>query len=65
MFINNFDLNNKNTDKKTIYSVCNTTSFETACKINSSNNKTLVLNFANPINPGEGIRIEAKAQEKD
>lgn len=63
--IDNFDLNNKNTDKKTIYSVCNTTSFEAACKINSSNNKTLVLNFANPINPGGGVRIGARAQEED
>lgn len=30
-----------------------------------NSNRVLVLNFANPINPGGGVRIGAKAQEED
>lgn len=54
-------------DKKTSYKVCNSDSFDAAYKISLSypDSEILVLNFANPVNPGGGVRIGAKSQEED
>jgi len=50
-------------------SVTNCDSFESALQmqqlINESNQKVLVLNFANPVNAGGGVYYGAVAQEKD
>ena len=55
------------------FSVSNTESFEAArnitqkfqCKTEQENDRVLVLNFANPVHPGGGVRCGAKAQEED
>lgn len=52
---------------KTCYNVWNSCSFEAADRIRtiSDNSKILVLNFANPVKPGGGVRRGARAQEED
>ena len=51
---------------KTSYNVWNSCSFEAADRIRttSDNSKILVLNFANPVNPGGGVHKGAWAQEE-
>ena len=50
-------------------SITNCDSFESALKMQQSidkqKEKVLVLNFANPVNPGGGVRYGAVAQEED
>ena len=54
-------------NKKTSYNICNSDSFDAAYKISLScpDSEILVLNFANPLNPGGGVHIGAKSQEED
>ena len=54
-------------ESKQRFSVVNTTSFESAYDIYSKNENDdiLVLNFANPVNPGGGVYSGARAQEED
>ena len=54
-------------NKKTSYNIFNSDSFDAAYKISLScpDSEILVLNFANPVNPGGGVRIGAKSQEED
>lgn len=61
------DNTNMPQSKKVNYEVLNIGSFEAAYKLNleCKNSKTLVLNFANPINPGGGVYLGARAQEED
>ncbi len=57
---------------RTQHECLNTDSFSMAIEIansgiktGSGNNRVLVLNFANPVNPGGGVRGGARAQEED
>lgn len=57
----------KHTEKHTDYRVINTTSLEAAKELylRASCSNILVLNFANPVNPGGGVYLGATAQEED
>jgi uncharacterized protein (TIGR02452 family) len=56
-----------NAENKTNIKAINTTSFEAAQNLYKENqsSKILVLNFANPVNPGGGVYLGAIAQEED
>jgi uncharacterized protein (TIGR02452 family) len=57
------------TEQSAHYAVVNTSSFEAANELRSqsaaSTSNILVLNFANPVNPGGGVYLGATAQEED
>ena len=45
---------------------CQNPAYQTECKYQKEGrNEILVLNFANPVNPGGGVRLGARAQEED
>ena len=64
---NDSDIKEVDEIKETKYFCVNNDSFSVAINIKERNpdEEVLVLNFANPVNPGGGVRRGARAQEED